>query len=147
MRDDRNIEEGGVEVSFSATLEYVRPIRHFLEALCAAASYSEEESQAIALVTTEILNNSIEHGARGPSDEIHLSVVVRDDLFRAEVRDPGRGGEAFAATALQRAARAPNLDASRGRGLFLIRRNMDRFEVFFDPRKGTRVVVYKARKP
>jgi anti-sigma regulatory factor (Ser/Thr protein kinase) len=146
MLADRNLEEGGVELSFSATLEYVRPIRHFLEALCSAANYSEEESQAIALVTTEILNNSIEHGAHGPTDEIHLSVVVRDDLFRAEVRDPGRGGREFADTALQKSSRAPNLDASRGRGLFLIRKNMDKFEVYFDPRKGTRVVVFKARK-
>jgi len=147
MQTHRAIEEGGVALSFSATLEYVRAVRHFLEALCTASHYTEEESQAIALVTTEILNNSIEHGARGPADEIHLALCVRPDYFRCEVRDPGRGGREFAATALDRAGHVPALDEARGRGLFLIRKNMDNLEVSFDPKTGTKVVVYKARKP
>jgi len=138
-------EEGGVELSFSASLQFVRPVRHFLESLCLLANYTEEECQAIALVTTEILNNSIEHGAAGPDDEIQLFLLVRPDSFRCEVRDPGRGGLKFATSALEIAKRMPSLEEARGRGLFLIRQNMDKLDVTYDPASGTKVVVYKAR--
>ncbi|MGQ0612412.1 MAG: ATP-binding protein [Planctomycetaceae bacterium] len=138
-------EQGEVALSFSASLQFVRPVRHFLESLCVLANYPEEECQAIALVTTEILNNSIEHGAAGPADEIHLVLRVRPDSFRCEVRDPGRGGRAFANRALEIAQRMPSLEEARGRGLFLIRKNMDNLEVTYDPATGTRVVVTKAR--
>ena len=138
-------EEGGVALTFSASLQFVRPVRHFLESLCLIAKYSEEESQAVALVTTEILNNSIEHGATGPGDEIRLLLLVRPDYFRCEVRDPGRGGRQFAKQALDIAQRVPSLEDARGRGLYLIRKNMDNLEVSYDEATGTRVVVYKAR--
>jgi anti-sigma regulatory factor (Ser/Thr protein kinase) len=139
--------KGTISLSFSANLRYVRPIRHFVSALCALANYSEDETESIALVTTEILNNSIEHGARGPQDEIDVTMTVTPDLFRCEVLDPGKGGEAFATAAVQRSARMPDLEEPRGRGLFLIRSYMDDFSVTWDAQRGTRLVVTKAIVP
>jgi anti-sigma regulatory factor (Ser/Thr protein kinase) len=139
--------KGTVSLSFAANLRYVRPIRHFVSALCALAKYPEDETESIALVTTEILNNSIEHGARGPDDEIGMTMTVTSERFRCEVTDPGKGGDAFAKAALARAHRMPDLEEPRGRGLFLIKSYMDEMTVTWDPKTGTRLVVSKAIVP
>ena len=136
--------KGSVAISFSANLRYVRPVRHFISALCVLAKYDEDETESIALVTTEILNNSIEHGAAGPEDEIDVTMTVTADLFKCEVIDPGRGGPEFAAHAVERATAMPDLEEPRGRGLFLINNYMDQMDITYDPERGTRLVVSKA---
>ncbi len=136
--------KGSVAISFSANLRYVRPVRHFISALCALAQYDEDETESIALVATEMLNNAIEHGARGPEEEIELSMRVTSDLFNFVVIDPGRGGENFARTAIAKASTMPDLDEPRGRGLFLIKNYMDEIDISYDPERGTRLAVSKA---
>jgi serine/threonine-protein kinase RsbW len=137
--------KGAVALSFSADLRYVRAVRHFISALCALAEYDEDETESIALVITEILNNSIEHGARGPADEIGVVVRVTEGRFDFECNDPGAGGDAFAKQALTIAREMPDLEQPRGRGLFLIRNYMDDLQVTYDPVSGTRVVCSKRR--
>ena len=132
-------------MSFSANLRFVRPVRHFISSLCKLAGYEEEETESIALVTTEILNNSIEHGANDPKDLIGVELLVSAETFRFEVTDPGRGGAVFAHGALARADLMPDLEEPRGRGLFLIKRYMDEMDVSYDPQLGTRLVVSKSR--
>jgi len=139
--------KGTISLSFAANLRYVRPIRHFVSALCALAKYPEDETESIALVTTEILNNSIEHGAKGPDDEIDMTMTVTSELFRCEVVDPGKGGDAFARAAVVRATKMPDLEEPRGRGLFLIKSYMDEMTVSWDAKSGTRFVVSKAIVP
>lgn len=134
-----------VAIVLSANLHFVRPVRHFISALCEMEGYSEEEQESIALVITEILNNSIEHGATGEGDEIRIGLTVTPERFQFEVRDPGRGGVEFADGALDRAAHMPDLEEPRGRGLFLIRQHMDEMRVTYDPEEGTCMVVSKAR--
>jgi len=138
---------GPVTLSFTANMRFVRPVRHFICALCALADYDEEESESVALVATEILNNSIEHGASGDDDEIDLTVEVTADRFSIEVLDPGRGGRHFASTALEQASHRPDLEEPRGRGLFLIRSYVDEMDITYDPQVGTRLRAVKARKP
>ena len=137
--------QGEVSLSFSANMRYVRPVRHFISSLCAMAGYEEDETESIALVTTEILNNSIEHGTSGHEEEIEVSLHVDSSIFRFEVLDPGRGGEDFAKTARQKSSKMPDLEEPRGRGLFLIQAFMDEMDVSWDPERGTRFVVSKKR--
>ena len=141
------VGEGMVTLSFSANMRYVRPVRHFISALCTLAQYDEEEAESISLVTTELLNNSIEHGATGDDEEIDVTLMVTPELFSFEVVDPGRGGPQFAESALRQARAKPDLEQSRGRGLFLIHTYMDRLDVSWDPDQGTRILVTKSRAP
>lgn len=145
MKETGQATNDSVTLSFSADLRYVRPVRHFITALCTLAEYDEEESQALALVTTEVVNNSIEHGSFGPNDEIDVTLVVTPALFRLEVLDAGRGGEEFARFAVERSKVMPSLEEPRGRGLFLVHRIADTIEVSYAPGRGTRLVVSKAR--
>ena len=139
--------EGVVALSFSANMQYVRPVRHFIQSLCKLAEYDGEATDEIELVATEILNNSIEHGSAGPCDEIGIMMRVTQREFRFEVTDPGRGGAEFADAALERADQMPDLEAPRGRGLYLIKRFMDDLAISWDPDRGTHTVVTKAMVP
>ena len=146
----RNVEAEArheVTLSFSANMRFVRPVRHFIGALCALAEYGEEEAANIELVATEILNNSIEHGCDSAEDQIEVSMIVTPGLFRFEVIDAGRGGKEFAVNAARRAVVMPDLEESRGRGLFLISNFMDELQVSYDPDRGTCFLVSKARQP
>ncbi len=125
-------------------MRFVRPVRHFIKALCELAQYGRDELETISLVITELLNNSIEHGCNKPEDEIDVRLIVTDSRFRFAVTDPGRGGKDFADQALDRAKLTPNLEDPRGRGLFLIRTYMDEFAVQYDPNVGTTFVVAKS---
>jgi anti-sigma regulatory factor (Ser/Thr protein kinase) len=137
-------DRGSVAISFSANLRFVRPVRHFISALCTLAEYGEDETEAIALVATEMLNNAIEHGASNSDEEIDVIMQVRAEVFRIEVVDPGRGGPGFARTAVEQASQIPDLEEPRGRGLFLIKNYMDELDISYDPKRGTRLVVSKA---
>ncbi len=136
-----------VTLSFSANMRFVRPIRHFIGELCALAEYAEEEAGEIALVATEILNNSIEHGCSGEADQVEVTLAVTRDAFRFEVIDAGRGGSDFATAAASRSEHMPGLDEPRGRGLYLINSFMDELEVSYDPKRGTSFRVAKKRQP
>ncbi|MEM8884892.1 MAG: ATP-binding protein [Planctomycetota bacterium] len=140
-------EEGVVALSFSANMQYVRPVRHFIQALCKLSEYGEEEVQEIQLVATEILNNSIEHGSGGPEDEIAVLLRVTRLEFHFEVKDPGRGGAGFAEAALDRAQQMPDLEQPRGRGLYLIQRFVDVLDVQWSKEHGTCTVIRKTREP
>ncbi|MDH3590630.1 MAG: ATP-binding protein [Planctomycetota bacterium] len=135
--------EGAIRLSFSANMLFVRPVRHFIGALCDLARYDEEDTESISLVITEMLNNSIEHGSHSEDDEIDVHLVVGPGQFRFTVVDPGRGGAEFAHEAEDKAAEMPNLEDPRGRGLFLIRSYMDDLRVTFDPKTGTTFSVFK----
>ncbi len=136
-----------ISIAFAANFELVRPLRHFLTSLCEIAKYSEEETEGLALVVTEILNNAVEHGCSKSADEIRFSLTVKPESFRFEVFDKGCGGQRFADGALELAQQMPNLEEPRGRGLFLIRSYMDVFEVSYDADTGTRVFISKSRDP
>jgi len=139
-------DDGSVAISFSAKMQYVRPVRHFIHALCKLADYADEESEEIQLVATEILNNCIEHGSQGPADEIGVTMLISASEFRFEVVDPGMGGAGFAEKALARAEQMPDIEEPRGRGLFLIKRFMDTLDISWDPDRGTRTIVSKSRQ-
>ena len=136
-----------VTLSFSANMRFVRPVRHFIGALCTLAEYDEEEADSIALVATEILNNSIEHGCMSEDDQVEVSLVVTREVFRFEVLDAGKGGSEFAEAAEEQATHMPDIDEPRGRGLYLINNFMDELDVTYDPKRGTSFRVAKMRQP
>ncbi len=141
------VGDNAVSLTFAANMRFVRPLRHFITALCELACYDEDEQESIALVTTELLNNSIEHGSFSAEDEIGVTMVVTENVFSFEVVDSGRGGASFATGAQDRAEKRPDFEEPRGRGLFLINNYMDEMVITYDPDVGTRFRVAKARKP
>ena len=82
-----------MRIVFSAHMELVRPLRHFIGSLCSVMEYDEEEADSIALVATEAINSAIEDRSQG--DRVALRVTVGRGVFRLEIEDRGGDGESL----------------------------------------------------
>lgn len=103
-------------------LAFVRPFRKMLEGLLAAQGWTEESVEDAALVGTEIVQNAIEHGSRNDGTEtVEARVTVEAEALLLEVKDPGTGKDPRVFLA-RNVTLPPDLEAPRGRGLFLIHR-------------------------
>jgi anti-sigma regulatory factor (Ser/Thr protein kinase) len=79
----------------------------------------------VRLLVTELVTNSLRHGALGAGDAIHLVVQLEPTTLRVEVRDPGSGFDVPAPP------QTPDLGA--GWGLFLLGRIADRWGIRHQP--------------
>ncbi len=119
----------------------MRPVRKMLEALLAAQGWVEDDVEDAALVITEIVQNAIEHGSRSDgSESVEITCQLTSDALEMEVEDPGSGKDP--SEALDRDVTQPvPLDATRGRGLFLIDRLCGQFDRSLNKHGGMRIRV------
>lgn len=134
---------GPFHIEVPSHLAFVRPVRKMVEATLAAQGWSEDDIEDVALVTTEIVQNAIEHGSRGQGDErVQVICQAENDRLALTVEDPGTGQDPNAVVERDVTEPVP-LDAARGRGLFLIGRLVGAFERTVLPGGGLRVHVVK----
>jgi len=81
--------------------------------------------QVAALLTTELIANSVEHSGTGPDGSVRLEVALSVERLRVEVGDEGPG---FAP-----AARAPDAPLDSHWGLHLVAQLADRWGVAAKP--------------
>jgi anti-sigma regulatory factor (Ser/Thr protein kinase) len=124
-------------------LAFVKSTRRFILSVLRLAGIPDEQRDELALVFTEMANNSIEHGCCPTDSEasigisVELTVGVED--VEILVRDPG-GGASNArdlSRALEDAEVAPPVGNERGMGLYLVRCIMDEVEVRDEGNQGT----------
>lgn len=117
-----------IRISVPTDLVFVRPVRKMIEALLVSQGWGEDDVDDAALVITEIVQNAIEHGSKSDGTEtVGVLCALHADAVELEVEDPGTGKDP--AEAMRRDPTAPvPLDATRGRGLFLIHRLCATFE-------------------
>lgn len=138
----------GIAPTFCATvptsLDHVRPLRRALEALLAAAGWSEDDVADAGLVATEVLQNAVEHGSRNDGTEtVSVRCAFEGAVLTLEVSDPGSGKGP--ASLLQRDVTVPPpMDSSRGRGLYLVHRMSQRMARGTTPTGGSLVSVRMA---
>jgi len=120
---------------------FVRPGRKMLEGLLLAQGWGEDAVEEAVLVATELIQNAIEHGSRADgSEHTHISIRIDGEGIELVVTDPGTGKDPVGL--LERDVTQPvPLDASRGRGLFLIHRLTTEFERVREEGGGCRVRV------
>jgi serine/threonine-protein kinase RsbW len=137
---------GGQSMDFRipSDVQYIGPIVEQVVERCAALRFSRRHlALNVPVALTEALSNAI---LRGNLDDVAKSVRVRADVntFRLvlEVRDEGAGFD------LERCTEDPttpaNLLREDGRGLFLMRRLMDRVERFNDGGNVVRLTLHRA---
>jgi serine/threonine-protein kinase RsbW len=95
--------------------------RSFVEAVCRAAGFDEQATNAIVLATDEATNNAMRHAHRDrPDARVRIQCLVLAEGIEVRLIDEGAP---FDITAV------PNLDPSElrvgGRGVFLMRALMD----------------------
>lgn len=85
-----------------------------------------EEFQVVALLTSELVANAVEHGGTSPGGSVHLEAMLTDALVRVAVGD---GGPGFAP-----APRDPDAPLDSGWGLHLVQHLAHRWGVVRGPR-------------
>jgi len=121
MAEVRHLRLGGPEAPGAA--------RDFVCAVADEAYHDEQFAEALRLVVSEVVTNSIRHGHAGLDGCVELTVEAKRSGLRLEIADDGPGFDA---------------DASPGRpevpggwGLYLVDSLADRWGV--DASDGTRV--------
>jgi serine/threonine-protein kinase RsbW len=111
---------------------------------CEAWAFAPRQTALqLPVALSEALSNAILRGnGEDPAKEVHVSGSVSTRSVVIEVRDQGEGFDLDACTA---DATAPeHLEREDGRGLFLMRRLMDRVERFNAEGNVVRLTLYRA---
>jgi anti-sigma regulatory factor (Ser/Thr protein kinase) len=97
--------------------------RRALESLL--PEFDRAEFQVAALLTTELIANSVEHSGTGPGGSVRLGVALSEERLRVQVGDEGPG--------FVPAARAPDAPSDSHWGLHLVAQLADRWGVVTEP--------------
>ncbi|OQA66414.1 MAG: anti-sigma F factor [Candidatus Diapherotrites archaeon ADurb.Bin253] len=103
--------------------------------------FTEKEVSDTKLVIDELVTNAIEHGNQfDDSKKVLILYKFKESsdtvTLIIEIEDEGKG---FSIEKLK----VPDISGERGRGIFIVRKIVDRLEYFND---GKKVVVYKKRR-
>lgn len=117
------------DVRIPTRLELVGPVRRVLEALLASLGWTEDDVADAGLIATEVIQNAVEHGSRNDGGEtVGIHFRLDGAVVTLDVTDPGTGKGPDSLLSRDVTV-APPLEASRGRGLYLVHRmsrEMDR---------------------
>ena len=132
-----------LDFTIPSDVQYIEQVVAEVVARCEALAFSRRHiALNVPVALTEALSNAI---LRGNRDDARRTVVIRvaidEHAFVAEVRDEGDGFDLEACT--EDATLAENIAREDGRGLFLMRKLMDRVERFRD---GGNVVRLELRR-
>lgn len=114
-----------------------RVLRHFAR----LGGVGDEGTEVIALVSSELLANAVDHGggggaldeeAGGNESRMRLSLRIGPGGWTFRVSDQG-GGDPAEMRALIAPSGPPDLDDERGRGFFLVAQMVDRLDVERSP--------------
>jgi anti-sigma regulatory factor (Ser/Thr protein kinase) len=119
---------------------HARTVRDALIAFSSLHGVGEGDLEALLFSVGEALANAIEHGA--PSEDIDVMVEIDHDVISARVADYGMG---FAKSP-PAVAPLPTGLTERGRGIPIMQRCADRFEVESMPGSGTVVTLVRYRR-
>ena len=130
------------ELALASRYDAVEVAEQLLAALCAGAGWGEEERYWVVAATREAVANAIRHGNR-EREELAVAVRLRvsGEELEVEVADRGAG---FDPAAVPDPTAPENLLRPCGRGIFYMKRFMDR--VTFSPREGGGTVVTMKRR-
>jgi serine/threonine-protein kinase RsbW len=122
-----------LERTINADPMQIALLRKDLRGWMTSHNVEAESSQAVLLATSEAAGNAVEHGYRdNPLGLVEVAAVISEDAIEVQVIDRGVWLE-------------PRGEASRGRGLRLIRQVMDQVEIEHGP-DGTTVYMRRGRK-
>ncbi|MFH0877577.1 MAG: ATP-binding protein [Candidatus Omnitrophota bacterium] len=107
-------------------------------------SVQREDVHDIALCLHEALVNAIKHGNRfSPDLEVEVRLEADADRLTVTVKDQGQG---FDYTRVPDPTKPDNLEKTSGRGVFLVKRLMDRVDFSDEGRGITMTKFFKKRR-
>lgn len=134
-----------IALRIPSRLELLGLVDRLADAICDRMSFDEQERTQVALSVVEAGTNAIVHGhGRDPSRPVDMEFRLLPGELEIRVRDSGPG---FDLNSVNGDMTSPeHLYDSHGRGIFIMRRCMDRVDFEFSPR-GTLCLLVKRRPP
>lgn len=123
---------------FTGDYKNVPLARSAVASFARLCGFNDDEVSDIRLAAGEALSNAVEHGRLGARmNGFSVKCIYREQELEIEVRDNGEG------FTFENTSRTPLEERTRGFGLFLMRRLMDR--VYFD-NNGSTVRLMRRRE-
>jgi len=132
-----------VEVVIANQFEMIDLVQSVLDDLSELVDFDEETVHWMGMAVREALNNAIKHGNKlDPAKQVRIRFDVGPEALEIKVRDEGHG---FDTSSLPDPTEPANLLKPSGRGIFYMRKFMDRVEFTTKKGKGTEVHLVKKR--
>lgn len=122
-----------------------RPCREFVSHTLKSQGFEPDQIDEIALVCTEVVQNSFEHASDKDWHTVEIDMLIDDEKWVFTIRDEGKGR--LQQEDFDFAGKGPPSGFhDRGRGTFLIASFSDKVVVRDAPNGGTEVEITKYRK-
>lgn len=129
-----------IQIDFPSRLELLGVVDKLADGITEYMDFEDLDRDAVAISVIEACTNAIQHGHHADGKRlVHLSFEMQEDSLIVVVTDEGQGFDPALAGELP----PPDLLATRGRGIYIMRTMMD--EVAFDFSSGTCVRLVKHR--
>ena len=130
-----------VELVLESKLENVEQAEEAARSVSTKRGFDEEAVFRIEMAVHETVINAIHHGNKEePGKKVYIKFLGSDSGLEIHVRDEGEG---FDPNNLPDPLAKENLLNISGRGIFLVRKFMDKFRVEHPPGGGTEVIMVK----
>lgn len=132
------------EITIPSDPIYLQPLDEFLEESLRRMNMPENDIADVAISVTELVNNAIVHGNRNNSAKmVEVNINYKKDEVEISITDEGSG---FDPDSIPDPLSDENVMKETGRGIFIVRSLMDRFEM--SPGKsGNRIRIFKKFTP
>ena len=138
-------EEAGqsVDVVIANQFEMIDLVQSVLDDLTELVDFDEETVHWMGMAMREALNNAIKHGNKlDPEKHVRVTFDLLPETLEIKILDEGDG---FDTSRLPDPTEPANLLKPSGRGIFYMRKFMDRVDFRTGKRKGTEVHLVKTR--
>ncbi len=120
--------------------KYLRKVESLSAQVARYAGLNDSQSDDLAIVTTELVNNAIHHGNKNnPQKKVSILFLVNAKTIEIRIKDEGSG---FNPAEIKDPLAPENLMSESGRGIFLIKYLMDSIDFNFS-KDGTETIVTK----
>ena len=130
-----------IRLSVGSRYENIELVQAVLDETLEPLEVDEESSYWMGIVLREALTNAMKHGnALDPEKKVEVVLEVSEDGVEITVEDEGGG---FDPAAVEDPLAPDNLLKTEGRGIFYMRKFMDKIEYDFGAGGGTKVRLHK----
>ncbi len=109
-----------------SNLNELNQVVDFSKRISQKANLTQEQSDNLAIVLTELVNNAIIHGNKMISSKrVYLTSKIYSDRLEVYIRDQGSG---FEPSKIENPTNPENIWKENGRGIFLVQNLIDEVE-------------------
>ena len=130
-----------IQLRVGSRYENIELVQAVLDEVLEPLEIDEESSYWMGIALREALTNAMKHGNElNPEKRVEVGLEVTADAIDIVVQDEGSG---FDPAAVEDPLAPDNLLKTQGRGIFYMRKFMDKIEYDFGAGGGTKVRLHK----